>query len=682
MLNTKSYLCDAPLSGKETKTLLDANTSEAVATYASLTPQQIADGYAHARTVGNPTLRAYTIHQRALMLKELGLKLLERKEELYKLSAATGATRIDSWVDIEGGIGTMLSISSIARRELPDQTHLTEGNPDALSKSGNFIARHILTPKIGVAVHINAFNFPCWGMLEKFAPTFIAGVPSIIKPATNTSYLTYALVNIINELAILPKGSLNLLLGSTHGLLDLLDGQDTLTFTGSAKTASIIASNKNIINNNVKLNKEADSLNSIILGKSATPDTPAFTLAAKEIAREMTVKTGQKCTAIRRIMVPEEHQSALAEKIEQQLKKVVIASAHYSPEKGTNHVGPLVSLLQRAEVHESLDKLSSVCEVAYACPLDIVDGNKNTGGFVAPTVLLAKDQNADALHSIEVFGPVCTLIPYQDTSQAITLARRGEGSLVASIAAPDLDEQSELTHGIAPYHGRILLINQDFAKESTGHGSPLAPLVHGGPGRAGGGEELGGSRSIKHYMQRTAIQGTPTDITHLSGEYHRGATTTPATAHPFTKYFHQLNIGDSLTTHNRTITETDIINFGCLSGDHFYAHFDETASKDSIFGKRVAHGYLLVSIAAGLFVRPHLGPVLANYGMDNLRFVEPVAIGDTLHATLTVKQKIAKPKREADTKKTGVVIWQVELFNQENTLVALYDILTLVEDIE
>ncbi|MDI9347852.1 MAG: phenylacetic acid degradation bifunctional protein PaaZ [Methylacidiphilales bacterium] len=679
MIEIKSFVNDKFISGTKSQELIDANSSVPVASFAHISDSEVQNCISYAKSVGNPTLRALTIHQRALLLKQLGLALLEQKETLYKVSTYTGATRADSWVDIEGGIGTMLSISSIARRELPDQPFITEGNLETLSKSGSFVARHILTPKTGVAVHINAFNFPIWGMLEKFAPTFIAGVPSIIKPATQTSYLTFALMKLIQEVNCLPKGSLSLLIGNIHSLLDHLDGQDTVTFTGSASTAKTIASNQNLIHHNVKINKEADSLNAIVFGESARPGTVAFSLGVKEVLRELTAKAGQKCTAIRRVIIHEDFVKPFQTELEQQLQRVQIAPAGYQVEKGKVHLGPLVSLTQRREVQEQVALLRQSADILIQSPITVIEGSEDKGGFMAPVVLIAKNPEASELHSIEAFGPVCTVIPYQNISQAIALTNKGEGSLVASIVSTQPEEQQQLTLGIAPYHGRLLLINELTAKESTGHGSPLAPLVHGGPGRAGGGEELGGVRSIKYYMQRTALQGTPTDLTSVTQEYYQGAITHEDIKHPFRKYFNELHIGDSLTTHKRTVTEADIVNFGCLTGDHFYAHFDETATASSLFGKRVAHGYYLVSMAAGLFVWPNLGPVLANYGMDNLRFIEPVGIGDTIQATITVKRKIEKPKKEGDNKKTGVVVWYVQLFNQHSVLVAMYDILTLVQ---
>ena len=681
MLTIQQYTEDTWQSTAGDFILNDASSGVPVASYGCLKDTQIASALNYARNEGNPTLRSLTIHQRALILKKLGLLLLDRKEELYSISIATGATRADSWVDIEGGIGTMLSVSSIARRELPDSPFLVEGNLESLSPKGKFIARHILSPKAGAAIHINAFNFPIWGMLEKFAPSFIAGMPSLVKPATSTSYLTFALVKLMVESNLLPKGTLSLLVGTLHDLLDRLDGQDVLTFTGSANTASIISSNPNLIHNNVKINKEADSLNCILFGQSAKPDTDEFKQGAREILRELTSKCGQKCTAIRRVLVPEDHVSPLVDELKKQLERVVVAPPDYKEiKKGNIHMGPLVSLAQREELFNKIEQLKGSAELIYGDKLVVAGGESDKGGFVSPTVLLAKDSYADVVHDVEAFGPVCTLIPYTDNQVAINLANRGKGSLVASVVAPEKDELFSLVHGIAPYHGRVLTLSPTMAKYSTGHGSPLASLVHGGPGRAGGGEELGGARAIKYYMQRTALQGSPDDLTNLTKEFHTGAKVITTDKHPFSFYFNELEIGQSLTTHKRTVTEADIVNFGCLSGDHFYAHFDETAVTNSLFGKRVAHGYYLVSMAAGLFVKPGVGPVLANYGMDNLRFIHPVGIGDTIQAMITVKRKISKPRPVNGDKKTGVVVWQVELSNQEDIVVAVYDILTLVED--
>jgi oxepin-CoA hydrolase/3-oxo-5,6-dehydrosuberyl-CoA semialdehyde dehydrogenase len=632
-----------------------------------------------ARSQGGSALRQLTIHDRANALKELGLFLLTKKEHLYEVSSWTGATKADGWVDIEGGIGTMLSYSSMARRELPNETFIVEGKVEKLSANGSFVGRHILAPKQGVSVHINAFNFPCWGMLEKIAPSIIAGVPVIVKPATVSSYLTQAMVQQIIDSGILPEGAIQLICGGVGDLLDHVNEQDVVTFTGSATTGQMLKTHPNIVANSIPFNMEADSLNCSILGKSVNQGDPEFDLFIKEVAKEMTGKAGQKCTAIRRAIVPSNMVENVTSALKQRLAKATIGK----PGSEGVRMGSLVGLSQREDVKQKVKALSEQCEVLLGgndAQFDIVDANTVSGAFYPPTLLYCdQPKSVDAPHSIEAFGPVCTLMPYETLEDAIEIAALGRGSLVGSIISYDDAEATQLVMGMSAYHGRMLILNRDCAKESTGHGSPLATLVHGGPGRAGGGEELGGIRAIKHYMQRTAIQGSPTSIMAITKEYVSGAKTIQTDVHPFKKYFEDLVIGESLTTHRRTVTETDIVNFGCLSGDHFYAHFDEIAAKDSLFGKRVAHGYFVISAAAGMFVEPSPGPVLANYGLENLRFIEPVGIGDTLQVKITAKQKIKKTKRPDELKATGVVVWDVEVYNQNQEVVALYDILTLVQ---
>lgn len=623
-------------------------------------------------------LRALSMHRRAMLLKALAAHLMEHKEQLYKISAHTGATRSDSWIDIEGGIGTLFSYSSIARREFADHGLVAEGPPERLSANGTFIGRHILAPRHGIAVHINAFNFPCWGMLEKFAPSFLAAMPVLVKPATATCYLASAMARLIMESGILPDGALQLVCGGLGNALDLMGEQDVATFTGSASTAAMLKVHPNIQARNIPFNCEADSLNCAILGASVAPDDEEFALFIKEVAREMTAKTGQKCTAIRRILVPEERLPEVADALRKRLGRVAVGN----PASDGVRMGALAGLGQRDEVRQRVAELRQHCDLLCGgdAPDALIDADAERGAFFAPTLLQCADPQAqDAVHSIEAFGPVATLMPYKDTAQAAHLAGRGRGSLVSSVASNDRDEVRELVAGIAPWHGRILIINRASAGESTGHGSPLPQLVHGGPGRAGGGQELGGARAIAHYMQRTAVQGSPDMLSALLDEFHPGATPRPTAVHPFRLPFADLQVGDTLISHRRTVTEADIVNFGCLSGDHFYAHFDEVAAPDSLFGKRVAHGYFLISAAAGLFVDPPPGPVLANYGLENLRFLEPVAIGDTIRARLTAKRKTPKARRPDDTHTTGIVIWDVAITNQRDELVATYDVLTLVE---
>jgi oxepin-CoA hydrolase/3-oxo-5,6-dehydrosuberyl-CoA semialdehyde dehydrogenase len=632
----------------------------------------------YGRQTGGPALRRMTIHERAYMLKALAMHLMERKETFYRISAMTGATRADSWVDIEGGLGTMLSLSSIARRELPDECFIVEGETERLSAKGSFVGRHLLVPREGVSVHINAFNFPCWGMLEKIAPSLIAGVPVIVKPATVSAYLTEAMVREMVDSGILPAGAVQLICGSVGDLFEHLDLQDCVTFTGSAATGRKLKSHPNILANSIPFNMEADSLNCSILGAASEPGSTSFDLFIKGVAQEMTVKAGQKCTAIRRVIVPESRVQAVIEALRSRLDRTPVGD----PAQEGVRMGSLVGTEQREDVWRSVERLVASCEVVHGGSRDfqVIGADPEKGAFFPATLLYCDEPfDTEAPHAVEAFGPVSTIMPYADTDQAIELARLGRGSLVGSVVTEDDAEAARIVLGTAAWHGRILVLNSDCARESTGHGSPLAPLVHGGPGRAGGGEELGGSRAIKHYMQRTAVQGSPTTLTAICRQFMPGARQVRDQVHPFRKYFEDLQIGETLMTHRRTVTEADIVNFGCISGDHFYAHFDETAASDSLFGKRVAHGYFVISAAAGMFVDPAPGPVLANYGLENLRFVEPVGIGDTIQVRLTVKQKIKKEKRPDDKRATGVVVWDVEVTNQNNEPVALYSILTLVE---
>jgi oxepin-CoA hydrolase/3-oxo-5,6-dehydrosuberyl-CoA semialdehyde dehydrogenase len=635
------------------------------------------DAVRYARETGGPALRKMTFHERANALKALAKMLMEKKEEFYRVSAWTGATRADSWIDIEGGISTMFTYSSLVRRELPNETFLVEDDAQRLSAEGTFIGRHILVPKEGVAVHINAFNFPCWGMLEKIAPSLAAGMPVIVKPATASSYLTEVMVKAIVASGILPAGAIQLISGSVGDLLNRLNEQDVVTFTGSATTGQKLRTHPNIVANSIPFTMEADSLNCSILGATVEPGSAEFDIYVKEVAREMTVKAGQKCTAIRRAIIPRNRVEAVSDALKARLDKTTIGD----PSVEGVRMGPLVGRSQVADVWDKVEQLKQSCEVIYGGNKDfaIKGGDVETGAFF-PTTLLYSDQptQTDIPHGVEAFGPVSTLMAYDDIDQAIAIAKLGKGSLAGSIVTADNNEARNLVLGCASYHGRLLVLNADCAKESTGHGSPLPTLVHGGPGRAGGGEELGGIRAVKHYMQRTAIQGSPTTLTAITNEYNPGSELIQKDVHPFRKYFEDLEIGETLITHRRTVTEADIVNFGCLSGDHFYAHFDEIAAKDSLFGKRVAHGYFVISAAAGMFVEPSPGPVLANYGMENLRFVEPVGIGDTIQVRLTCKQKIKKDRRSDDEQPNGVVVWDVEVMNQENNPVALYNILTLV----
>jgi oxepin-CoA hydrolase/3-oxo-5,6-dehydrosuberyl-CoA semialdehyde dehydrogenase len=617
-----------------------------------------------------------TFHERALMLKAMAQYLMSRKDEFYAVSAATGATKSDSWVDIEGGIGTLFAYASRGRRELPNERFYIDGPTEMLSKGGSFVGRHICVPLEGVAVHINAFNFPVWGMLEKLSPTLLAGMPAIVKPATVTSYLTEAVFRAMIESKLLPDGAVQLLCGGAGDLLDHLDCQSAVAFTGSAATGKMLKTSKAVVDNNVRFNMEADSLNYSMLGPDAAPGTPEFDLFIKEVVREMTTKAGQKCTAIRRTLVPESTLSDVMTALTKRLDTTTLGD----PSVDGVRMGPLAGRGQVAEVRRSVDMLARSAELVYGNLEDfnVVGADRARGAFFPALLFYAKDPfGASEPHDVEAFGPVNTVMPYRSVDDAIELAKKGKGSLVGSLFTADDRVAREVVFGTAAYHGRLMLINRHSAKESTGHGSPLPHLVHGGPGRAGGGEEMGGVRGVLHYMQRTALQGSPTTLMHVTNEYTPGAERTYDRVHPFRKTFDELEVGDALVTARRTVTEADIVNFAGISGDFFYAHMDDIAARDSLFERRVAHGYFVLSAAAGLFVDPAPGPVLANYGLEGLRFVKPVYPGDTIQATLTVKQKTAKEKKEGQPLQ-GVVAWDVEVKNQQAELVAVYTILTLV----
>jgi oxepin-CoA hydrolase/3-oxo-5,6-dehydrosuberyl-CoA semialdehyde dehydrogenase len=630
----------------------------------------------YAKRVGGPALRRLTFHERALMLKAVAQQLMARKDEFYAISAATGATKSDSWVDIEGGIGTFFAYASRGRREMPNERFYLDGPTEVLSKGGTFVGRHICVPLEGVAVHINAFNFPVWGMLEKLAPTLLAGVPAIVKPATVTSYLTEAVFRAMIDTGIFPEGAIQLLCGSTGDLLDHLDSQSAVAFTGSAATGTMLKSSKPILEHNVRFNMEADSLNYSMLGPDARPGAPEFDLFVKEVVREMTTKAGQKCTAIRRTFVPE----AMVEDVMAALKKRLDGVTIGDPAVDGVRMGPLAGRGQVGEVRKSVDAIARSAELVYGNldDFNVVGADRQRGAFFPTLLFYARQPFASSEpHDVEAFGPVNTVMPYHSVDEAIELAKLGQGSLVGSLFTADDAVARDVVLGTAAYHGRLLVVNRDNAKESTGHGSPLPHLVHGGPGRAGGGEEMGGVRGVLHYMQRTAVQASPTTMMHVTSEFTAGAERSYDRIHPFRKYFDELQVGDALVSPRRTVAEADIVNFAGVSGDYFYAHMDEIAARDSLFEKRVAHGYFVLSAAAGLFVDPAPGPVLANYGLESLRFVKPVYPGDTIQATLTVKQKTAKENREGQVPQ-GVVAWDVEVRNQENELVAVYTILTLV----
>ena len=621
----------------------------------------------HARQVGGPALRKMTFHERARMIKALGLAIMARKEELYELNYLTGATRKDGWIDIEGGAGTLFSFSSKGRRELPDAHVLLDGQLEGLSKKGTFVGQHIYTSLQGAAVHINAFNFPVWGMLEKLAPTLLAGVPAIVKPASATAYLAEAAFRIMIESGVLPPGAVQLIVGHVGDLFEHLTGQDVVSFTGSAHTASKLKSHPTVMRESVRFVAEQDSLNASILGPEAAPGTPEFDLFVKEVATEMTVKAGQKCTAIRRAMAPAPYLDSVEQALGERLAKTKVGD----PRAEDTRMGALVSTSQRDDVREKIRELEAAgARVVAGDPA--ADPPIPGGAFLPPVLLRADDPwNVEAVHDCEPFGPVSTIMPYQDIGDAIALANRGRGSLVLSMFSHSPEAAREFVQGAAAFHGRMLVLNRDNAAESTGHGSPLPVLVHGGPGRAGGSEEMGGVRGVKHYMQRTALQSSPAMIAAITEQYVPGAPKRVIDVHPFRRKMSELHIGDTWKTDGRTVSIEDIEHFAHFTGDKFYAHMDEEAAKASpIFEGRVAHGYLILSFAAGLFVDPDPGPVLANTGLENLRFLTPLYPGDSMRVELTVRAKSIK------SEETGQVRWAVEVLNQKDELVATYDLLT------
>jgi oxepin-CoA hydrolase/3-oxo-5,6-dehydrosuberyl-CoA semialdehyde dehydrogenase len=669
----KSYIQGRWFAGEgEGQQLRDATTGQVIAT-ASSTGIDFRATLRYAREVGGPALRKMTFHERAALLKQLAKKLGEFKDEFYALSYATGATRSDSWIDIDGGLGTLFAYASRGTREMPNSRVYVDGDVEMLSKSGSFVGQHICTPLEGAAVHINAFNFPVWGMLEKLSPTLLAGVPAIVKPATATAYLTELVVRRIIESGILPEGSVQLVCGSLGDLFDHLTCQDVVSFTGSASTAQKLRTHPTIVARSVRFICETDSINSCVLAEDAGPGQPEFDLFVREVTREMTVKAGQKCTAIRKAIVPAAHADAVVEALKASLRNIVVGD----PRLENVRMGPLAALSQRREVLGRIAELRREAELVTSERIELAGADQDRGAFVPPSLLYCREpRQARLVHDIEAFGPVCTVVPYESTQEAISFARRGEGSLVASVFTADDALATELVLGLAPLHGRLLVVNRDCAKESTGHGSPLPMLVHGGPGRAGGGEEMGGIRGVMHYMQRTAIQGSPQTIAAVTGRWVRGAVQKDPGRHPFRKSFRELEIGDSLNSAEREVTLDDIEKFAALTGDTFYAHMDEeAAARNPLFGGRVAHGYFLISAAAGLFVDPPYGPVLANYGIDRLRFVKPVKPGDRIKVRLTCKSKSLR----AD-KGYGEVAWDTEITNQNGEVVASYDVLTMVSE--
>lgn len=672
----KNYAEGKWVAAKDGDALYNAVTGEAIYT-ASSEGLDFGAMMNYARKVGGPALRKLTFHQRGRMLKALAFHLLEKKEYFYKISSYTGATRVDSWVDIEGGIGNLFANASL-RRQFPDERFYVDGDAAKLSKNGTFIGHHIMVPREGVAIHINAFNFPVWGMLEKIAVNLLAGVPAIVKPATLTSFLTEAVFEEIIKSNILPEGSLQLICGSARGILDTIETQDVVTFTGSAYTGQQLKSHPRIVSEAVSFNLEADSLNCCVLGPDVTTSMPEFDIFIKEVTREITTKAGQKCTAVRRIMVP----ANMVEDVQIALGKRLQGTTIGDPGVEGVRMGPLAGQSQRKEVREKVMQLAQSQQIIIGDleKFEVVGADKEKGAFLSPIVFFNDSPFTKTdCHNIEAFGPVSTIMPYSTIDDAIALSKLGKGSLVCSIITADDDVATEFVLGAASMHGRILVLNADCAKESTGHGSPMPLLVHGGPGRAGGGEEMGGKRGVLHYLQRTAIQGSPTTISRITNVYQQGGKQNETVVHPFRQYFEDLKVGDTLITAKHTVTEADITNFANVSGDNFYAHMDATSLEGTIFTGRVAHGYFVLSKAAGLFVDAKKGPVLLNYGIDEARFTKPVYPGMTIGVKLTVKERVDQEKRDAEDIAKGIVKWLVDVYDETGETVAIATILTMVK---
>ena len=679
-MKLKNYILGRWIEGSgEGQNLFNAVTGEVIAN-TSTEGISFEEVLAYGRNVGNQNLRKMTFHERGRMIKELALYLHSKKDLFYQLSWATGATKMDSWIDIEGGIGNLFAYSSL-RRQFPDTPFCVDGDAVPMSKGGTFTATHIMTPKTGVAVHINAYNFPIWGMLEKIAVNLLAGVPAVVKPATVTSYLTELMVQEIHKSGILPEGALQLIVGSARGIIEHVDMQDVVTFTGSAFTGRQLKSNANVINNSIPFNLEADSLNASVLGEDAVPGTPEFDIFVKEVTREMTVKAGQKCTAIRRILVPQNLVGDVQNAVSARLAKTLVGD----PQVEGVRMGSLAGLDQRAEVFEKVNQLATSQEIVFGNLEDVAvtGADSKTGAFMSP-ILMYNDNPFEKtdVHNTEAFGPVSTILPYNSLNDAIKLTQMGLGSLVTSITTANNQIATDFVMGAAAYNGRILINNRDSAKESTGHGSPMPLLTHGGPGRAGGGEEMGGKRGVYHYMQRTSLQGSPTTLGAITQVYQPGGKYLETPVHVFRKHFEELEIGETVHTHKRTITETDIVNFANVSWDHFYAHTDTTSLDGTIFEQRVAHGYFVLSAAAGLFVDPGKGPVLLNYGLEECRFTKPVYAGATIGVRLTVKEKVLQEKRDDDEFRKGIVKFLVDVYDETGETVALATILTMVKTLD
>ncbi len=672
-----NYILGEWVNGEgEGATLQNAVTGETIA-FASTKGLDFKAILDYARKTGSPVLRKMTFQQRGLMLRALALHLRDHLDNFYEISYMTGATKADSWIDIEGGIGNLFANASL-RRSFPDESFCLDGESHNLSKSGSFIGHHIMVPKEGVAIHINAFNFPVWGMLEKIAVNLLAGVPAVVKPATITSFLTEAVVREISASNILPKGALQLICGSAGDMLDHVLSQDVITFTGSASTGLMLKKNPNILRENVPFNLEADSLNCIVLGEDVTQNMPEWDIFIKEVRKEITSKAGQKCTAIRRIFVP----ANKLEDVHLALGKALSQTTIGNPLNEKVRMGALAGQSQRSEVLTQIQKLLASSQIIYGSldSVEVIDADAKKGAFISPLLLLNENPlNTKEPHEVEAFGPVSTLMPYSSAEEAIHLSNMGKGSLCSTIVTANDKIAKQYVLGAASHHGRILILNNECANESTGHGSPLPLLVHGGPGRAGGGEEMGGVRGVKHYMQRVAIQGSPTTLTSITNVYQRGAKQFEDVIHPFQKYFEELQIGETYISGKRTVTETDIVNFANLSWDHFYAHTDHTSLEGTFFEKPVAHGYFIMSAAAGLFVDAKKGPVLLNYGIDELRFTKPVYAGTTIGVKLTVKEKVNQEKKDENDISKGIVKWYIEISDQTNEIIGVATILTMVK---
>ena len=676
MKNYKNYALGSWVKGEGEGTALFNSISGNQIGTASSKGLDFAEMMNYARKTGGPALRKMTFQERGLMLKSLALHLHSVKNKFYAVSAETGATKIDSWIDIEGGIGNVFANASL-RKNFPDLPYHIDGDMAPLSKNGSFIGHHIMTPKEGVAIHINAFNFPIWGMLEKIAVNLMAGVPAIVKPATLTSFLTEYMVREIVDSGILPEGCLQLICGSARGIIDSVETGDIVTFTGSADTGKMLKSHPRLIEKAVPFNMEADSLNCSVLGTDAVPGTIEFDLFIKEVQKEMTVKAGQKCTAVRRIIVPEN----LVEDVQIALAKRLSKTTIGNPSVDGVRMGSLAGNDQKMEVREKVKELSKSQEIVFGSldNFDVVGADKEKGAFISPILFLNDDPfNKIDCHNIEAFGPVSTILPYKNIEDAIELAKMGKGSLVCSIITNDMKIAEQFVLGAASMHGRILVLNEACSKESTGHGSPMPLLTHGGPGRAGGGEEMGGIRGIKHYLQRTAIQGHPTTITAITKQYQVGASQNTDGPHVFRKHFEEINIGDTVITDRHLVTLDNIEDFAELSGDKFYAHMDENALEGTIFTERVAHGYFIMSKAAGLFVDAEKGPVLLNYGIDECRFTKPVYPGMSVGVRFTVKEKISQEKRDEEDIAKGIVKFLVDVYDDDGETVMMATILTMV----